>query len=233
MRKAQHKIECHQEYLRKRDGFLANPEFTTKHNAQQALSEMTMFVYKSRVKNMTYHDLCTFRPAPAGVSCLLGLSLSYCLRSPRPNQDIDQTMTRLRNDVRRKSFFFGNPEGEYNKKIYIKSDWKAPEADRSVEEKMNAFENELRKLAAANMKQKKRTNLTLQQQNMRNTLKQNRDKWTTCSADKNLGTCLIETERYHDKAWSDHLSDTTTYQVIPPPRSAQQSVRFSMQLIRF
>lgn len=62
-------------------------------------------------------------------------------------------MTRLREDVRGKSWFADKPENEntYNKKIYIKSDWKAPEASGGVEQKMNALEYELRKLQQLSM----------------------------------------------------------------------------------
>jgi hypothetical protein len=165
---------------------------------------------------MRFHDLTTFRKMPPGTARLLGLSMSFCLQSLRPNQDIKATMKRLRDDIRRKYYFRHelNNDQNYNPKIYIKSKWILPEASTEVETCLNNFERELYKLKKKSMEHPARTNLTRQQQATRATLKKSKD-WVTFLADKNLGAAGIETEAYNDRAWSDHLSDAETYKVLP------------------
>ena len=156
-------------YLLKRDGFLANPKLATKHNVQNVLKSMSKLEYQNLMKNMTFHDLTTFRKPPRGVGKLLGLSLSFCLQTPLPNQDIDSMMARLRRDVRRKVYFSGRPkedendDSNYNPKIYIPSTWQAPDASKEVEERMNMFDKKICKLQAQSMQQRKVFNLTRRQ----------------------------------------------------------------------
>ena len=67
---------------------------------------------------------------PHGIKSLLGLGLSYCLQTPKPTNNLDDTLARFENDVRRISFFKHNPQPEEDKDViiytpgmYIKSDW--------------------------------------------------------------------------------------------------------------
>ena len=156
---------------------------------QNAIKGMSRLEYQALLKNMKFHDLTTFRKAPAGLGKLLGLSLSFCLQSPRPNQDIDLMMSRLRDDVRRKAFFCGQPENEnnYNPKIYIKSDWKPPEANEEIEDRLDRFESEARKLQNRTMRHPKQTNITRQQWTLMNDLKK-----SNSSHNPKLGLILVQ-----------------------------------------
>ena len=117
---------------------------------------------------------------------------------------------------RRKAFFCDSlDKGNYNPKIYIPSKWKPPPASKEVEQRLNEFESELKKLKQRSMQQPKCSNLTHQQWAIRNELKRS-DKYVTFAADKNLGVALIEREEYERRVWSDHLSDATTYKIIDP-----------------
>ena len=124
---AKENIARRKEILLRQDSFLANPELTPKHNACNALKSMRVVDYQSMLRNMRFHNLCTYRKAPPGAAKLLGLNLSFCLQTPRPNQDIDKTMERLRADVRQKAFFCDLlDEGNFNPKTYIPSKWNPP-----------------------------------------------------------------------------------------------------------
>jgi len=66
---------------------------------------------------------------PHDIQSLLGLGLSYCLQTPKPNNKLEDTLDRFENDVRRILFFVHNPQPEENKDVityipgmYIKSD---------------------------------------------------------------------------------------------------------------
>ena len=115
--------------------------------------------YSSLMTNMKYHNLCKELTPPRNAGRLLGLGLSYCLQSPRPRQDIDQTMARLRRDVRRKAFFDGQTEadgGDFNPKLYIPSKWEPDKTCPEVEgeEKLNSLERELKNLQDASRRRR-------------------------------------------------------------------------------
>ena len=46
---------------------------------------------------------------PNGVRSLLGLGLNYCIHTPAPSNDLETTIERFTNNVRRVSFFVTNP----------------------------------------------------------------------------------------------------------------------------
>ena len=82
MRRAEERIASVRSYLLKKDGFLANPKLSPRHNAENILAETKVSEITSRVPNMKYHDLCThLTPPAAGVGDLLGLSLPFCLQA--------------------------------------------------------------------------------------------------------------------------------------------------------
>lgn len=216
MREAEKSIELHKKRLLLRDGFLADPELSPRHNLQVVLSKMPSCEYSSLMTNMKYHNLCKELTPPLNVGRLLGLGLSFCLQQYRPDQDIDKTMARLRRDVRRKAFFYGQPEadGDYNPKLYIPSKWEPDETCSDIEEKLNGFEQELKNLQDVSRRRRPCSNMSRAQWSLMKLLKKN-DDFMAIPTDKNLGTALIERSYYNKRLWSDHLSDQSTYREVP------------------
>ena len=109
---------------------------------------MTPQQYYSRTINMAYHDYSIINPMPVGTRSLLGLGLKYCLKKPRPTNRFDKTIEDFKNNSRRIAYFHENPrepteENTYNKDLYLKSHWEAPEASEEIEECLTKFEREL------------------------------------------------------------------------------------------
>ena len=70
---------------------------------------MDSFLYFSRPANMKCHNHCTINKSPEGTNALLGLGLNFCIKQPKPTNDIEKTITRFEDDVRRIWFFkFGD-----------------------------------------------------------------------------------------------------------------------------
>ena len=238
MRRAEERIASVRSYLLKKDGFLANPKLSPRHNAENILAETKVSEITSRIPNMNYHNLCTHLTPPAGVGDLLGLSLPFCLQAPRPNQDIGKTMSQLRRDVRRKAFFAiseDEPNNNYNPKLHISSPWEPPRASNDIERRMDALEQKLEQIACENQRKKKQSsNITRKQWAMIKYLRQN-DDFMIVPTDKNLGPAIIERSTYIERAWSEHLSDPNTYEVIPPCKldALKSEMTYLISLIRF
>ena len=149
-------------------GYIADASLSKWTNAKFILGNMLQQQYYNRIKNMAYHNLCTYTSPPANIGSLLGLGLKFCIQSRRPFKDsIRGGIDRMRRDVRLKYLFAGSEEStEYNPKLYIKSDWEPPIADLDIENRIDDFEQKLTQLRLAkNSFTTPSTNLTPTQEN--------------------------------------------------------------------
>jgi hypothetical protein len=72
--------------------------------------------------------------------------------------------------------------------------------------------------------QRRRTssNLLYHQRNLLQTIRQS-DTFAVCQADKNLGPCIVEKEKYKHDAFHDHLNDPTTYKLLTEAEALQKT----------
>ena len=127
-------------------------------------------------------------------------------------------MERLTADIRLKYFWSiqdgGYDDGAYNKKLYIKSTWQAPEAIPAIEEGLQAFQREITSAALTNLSgQKRRHNIPIRPRKLLKTLPDNRD-FIILTSDKNLGPAILERSVYKQRCLQDHLLDQTTYRLL-------------------
>ena len=205
-------ITKNEERLRKRDGFLVDPSIPMELEVRRIIGEMTVAEFESRFIKMACHILCTQPNPMPRVKALLGLGLNFCVRKPRNDMNIEETMTRMRKDVRRMYFFADRGEdelGEYNPKIYIRSDWDAPVASKEVEGKLDDFQRRLESLDKANRKYVG-SNLTAAQQYLCEEIRDRKDH-RAWPSDKNLGPCWAATTQYTERGVADHLGNETAY----------------------
>ena len=102
--------------------------------------------YFGRINKMAYHDLSTTIKPPENIGKLLGLGLKFCIQSRRPDKaSITEGMARMRRDVRLKYIFTEDNEDpidteyDYNPKLYIKSKWNPPPANKITEMRLMNF----------------------------------------------------------------------------------------------
>ena len=100
-------------------------------NIQEIISNMTVEEYRARPKNMACHNLCEELTPPVGTKNLLGLGLNFCLKYTKPGNKYEETLDRLKKDIRRIYFFSDKPEDSsgYIKNIYIPSKWEFDPAE--------------------------------------------------------------------------------------------------------
>ena len=149
-KKSELKLRSYKDKFVEAYGFCADPKKPTWNNLEDYLLRMTPNQYFARPTNMACHNYCTLKHMPAGTKILLGLGLKYAVKRPRPTNLTKRTLTRFKEDVRRKCFWLltppkaNQPEGEkdtYIPGLYIKSNWIPPECKiKELETAMAAFE---------------------------------------------------------------------------------------------
>ena len=122
---AERKIEMYRNEILCVYGYCADGNLPTWENKENHIGSMTPAEYLSRPANMACHDLCKRYPKPQGARRLLGLGLKFCTLRARPTNRINQTIDRVKADVRRMAFFKENPPEEregvhYIPQLYIK-----------------------------------------------------------------------------------------------------------------
>ena len=96
-----------EERLLKRDGFLADPSIPTALEVQRIIGTMTAAEYDGRLDNMACHVIGARDNQMPRVKSLLGLGFNFCLQKPVVDMDVDKTMSRLCEGVRR-NYYFAN-----------------------------------------------------------------------------------------------------------------------------
>ena len=126
-----------------------------------------------------------------------------------------KVIEKVRNDIRTKAFLDQLPDcfknNEYNPKLYVRSGWIAPPCKNSLEQKIDAMEEEL--IAATKQchrQQPKRSNLTPFQHHCMHALKED-TRFIVLNTDKNLGPAVLERDIYINRVLSEHLQ-TESYE---------------------
>lgn len=180
---------------------------------------------------MAFHNLCTTTQPPPGTASLLGLGLKFCIESPRPHQNLEESILRLRRDLRITYFQQHQLElcgpsnadptnPEYIPKLYIKSDWVPDPAPYHAELALENFDRALA-TTTTTLPWTRRYNLTPSQRHVMSELSKRKDL-ITLPSDKNLGPCIIERYKYIKSVGQEHLLNPHNYECIPPNQTAQQ-----------
>ena len=200
--------------------FKADPRVSKWMNLKNILASMKTTTYFARNNNNTYHNLCLHLKPPDNIGSLLGLGLKFCIQNRRPDKNaMDEAIQRLTKDMRLKYLFQGEDDNEtnnYNRKLYIKSQWEPPPASRDIENRITKFSEAItEKRTFITSITKQATNLTTSQQHL---LKQIRDdpRFIILMTDKNLGPAIMEKEVYIERLLDEHLCDGKTYKQITP-----------------
>jgi hypothetical protein len=185
-------------------GFCADPAKSSLHNAALVLAKRPVWFYLQTPRNAACHNLCTRLKPPPNLRALLGLGLSFCPRPTKTSGIRAHVTDRIRRDAHLKAFFAHTKERtDYNLKLYISSEWEAPEAlipDMLKTRLENFFVN----TKSTFQKRHVNPNLLLFQRQILNDLRDSKDLLIVMT-DKNLGPAVIERDVYTKR------DSTTTY----------------------
>ena len=104
LRIADKKIEMYKCEIKNLHGYCADGNLPAWKNKEIYIGNMTPFEYLSRPCKFTCHDLSRSNPMPQGARRLLGLGLKFCTLCARPTNRINNTIKRVKEDVRRMAF---------------------------------------------------------------------------------------------------------------------------------
>ena len=159
---------------------------------------MTVNQYLAVPRNSTCHNLLYSLPLLPGTKALFGLGANFCLKSRSSSINIEATIERYTNDVRR-TFYWKNKEPSllsqsddtYNPKLYFKSEHLFPSASKSIELALKRFSADLRVLHKQFTSVWNHPNLTPRKYHILTAYKLN-DLYIAVEADNNLGLCVLE-----------------------------------------
>ena len=136
MHQAGQMVSTYRRQIREQYGFVADPTKPFWENCTDRINGImsSHSLTGNPIRNLTCHKL-TDRQIP-GKDELLGLGLNYCINPSSTTKTTDGTFDWMRNDVRRIYASAKDPpnEREYNRKLYIKLDYKFDPALPAIEQ---------------------------------------------------------------------------------------------------
>ena len=201
-------------------GFVADPTKTTYHNTFEQFRKMPTWLYFSRASNMAMHNLTTFRKPPSNLKCLLGLNLKFIPRRKFTTYDLTETTNRFRQQVYLQDYYLTNPPDTLdsntnesrNRKLHIPTHW-VPSVWKVSDSVVYHTDNFLQSLGKLFYKRQCTPNLSTSQLHLLKFLRK-KNQFVILKADKNLGPCILETEKYVQYALDDHLNCRATYRKL-------------------
>ena len=234
----QHSISCSQYHTSKLCNkwynFTADTNLHHWANLERALKQTPSRSYFTRMKNLTFHNLCANSNIPVGTKQLLGLGPKFIPKTAHPHAHISETLSAFSRDVRLKYLFAGtNPEPLTlnQRKIYLKSSFSPDPGNSALEKRLSNFNKSIANLLTIKTKNYKRSsNLSPIQLNTIKELKKQKNI-VTLLADKNLGPVLLDRSTYIERVLNEHLLDSTTYEQLCPTTAKRQLDDIHDQLI--
>ena len=200
-------------------GFIADPHKTTLHNTCEEFSHMTTWLYFSRSSNMALHDLTTKQKSPSNLKMLLGLNLKFIPRRRFTTTDLTETVKRFKQQVYKQDYYLNNPLDSnnenthiFNPKLHVQTHW-LPSPWKISSSVITHTENFLNEVGTLFHRKQCTPNLSFSQLHLLKFLRKKQD-FIIVKADKNLGPCILETERYIQYALQDHLNCRQTYKKL-------------------
>jgi hypothetical protein len=173
---------------------------------------------------MACHDLCRLKEPPKNYKALLGLGLNFCPRPRFTTFQIEETCERFRLDLYTKMFMADKPDNDVPK-LFKRSNWQPPlhMIPYSLIWRIDSFTKEMKRMFR---KKRSRSNMLPHQLRLLSELTASKE-FVVIQADKNLGPCILERNYYIERAFNDHLLDTTTYRQL-----TEYEARVEMTMIK-
>jgi hypothetical protein len=152
---------------------------------------------------------------------LLGLGLKFCPRPRETTRNIDSGVHRFTRSAKIKHFYGNNkPDPLFEPRTHVPSEWEPrdTQCNTAYINRISAF---TRKMIQLHQRRRTSSNLLLHQRHLLRTIRQS-DTLVICQADKNLGPCIVEKDRYKQDACTDHLDDTKTYKLLSEAEANQK-----------
>ena len=198
--------------FRKAYGWLANPLFTSLHNAVITLGGTPSWFYFDNPSHIAFHNLCdTIQPLP-NLKLLLGLGLKFIQTQRYSTTNLNYTLNRFRKHILTKCLMAGStPNPDWNIKLHIRSNKTFEHClflfNRRLLDRVKHFSAAVRK--KIRLKRTKQNLIKTQRFHLDYLI--NHKEFVTVKADKNLGTIIMNSTTYKQRALIDHLRKPEYY----------------------
>ena len=180
---------------------------------------MPTWLYFSRSSNMALHDLTTENKPPPNLKLLLGLNLKFIPRRKFTTTDLEDTKKRFQQQVFLQDYYINNPTDPtteetptFNPKLHIPTHW-IPSPWKITPSVVTKTDNFLQEVSSLFRHKLCTPNLSVSQLHLLKYLRKKQD-FVITKADKNLGPCVLETNKYIKYALEDHLNCRETYKKL-------------------
>jgi hypothetical protein len=180
---------------------------------------------------MACHNLCTNNHPPPNFRALLGLGLTFI---PTPQyshskHEVSGWTDRFRADIYTKCFMAHQQSPI--PRLFTRTSWEPPikTIHRGLVIRVKEFTT---KLVNRFQRKKARSNLLPFQRTILAKLRASKQH-IVLPADKNLGPCIIERDKYISRALNDHLLHSTTYRSLSPTQAAWHIQQLKQQVKYF
>ena len=171
-------------------GFVPDLSSSTRQNSIRVLGDMSPSTYFERPHHLEFHDFTPGRQLPPAAKLILDSPTSLCqdMKSPPHGKKTTEAFERLENDFNWRVNFAGEHDSFKPKKLYVKSELRAPLPPHQFGLRMSAFELKFKKLFGRRPKMK--SNLPKFLENLLSNLR-GMKQIIFASADKNLGPVAV------------------------------------------
>lgn len=186
-------------------------------------------VLTANISNSEFHNLLPEgQELPPGTKSLLGLGLKFCIERPRPYQDLCKSMQEFRAAVNLRCYLElegkNDPDEDFNPRLYVNSEWKAPPCPNPHAKALDNFEEEINVLRR-NLPSYRRFNLRPIQRRALSILVLNK-LIIVFPTDKGLGPYVIDRDGYMRGALKEHLTNTANYKRLT---TAEAEIAYDLQ----
>jgi len=172
--------------------FIPDITLSPRCNAIRILLNLPSIFLTKRLKNSSFHNLCTTKVnLPPSINSLLGLGLNFC-PAPKSTTRLNQIdLNRFENDFRCRIHFTNGPELDTIDQLYVpNTEWKPPTPENFfIDSRSIAFANRINTLFKT--PKKVRSNLLPTQEKALEWLLDH-PELIVFNTDKNLGPAIIE-----------------------------------------
>ena len=174
---------------------------------------------------------------PKNLKSLLGLGLKFCPVPRVTTRDPSHNLARFERNLLCKTYFGLDEDDprqdDFEPKFYQASAWTPAEwmIPKEVIHRSEVFQSSIKNIYRQKPKRRRTQNLLPHQRFLLSELR-NREDLLVVKCDKNLGPAVIEKSKYINLAFTNHLSDSTTYKELTAQHRFYLSrVPFSFEIL--
>ena len=211
-------------------GFDVDLSLSDHQNVIKIYGDFPYWYCLLKPSNSVVHDLTKTNNVPCGAKSVIGLGKSFV---PTPKKTTAKIIAKdaldaLQRQAYLKYFFAGMENNLPKTKLFVKSPFNPPAPSFEITPRLNNFHSQVRQIFRGH---NGRDNLLPHQRRILDKIKVNNDI-IIAQADKGLGSCAVDLERYI-KDGLKHILDKDTYKIISPKQGQADADNLRLEILNW